>query len=1126
MLGISQKVSEPTPYHLLGIDPRVFSEDLVESALAERKTMLRQNIPGPQFIPMISLVERDLDQAAGILLDADKRKALNDRLLGELRDKKAKKEKARRQKLRRAADKVIQGQVSRDGTLDDSKRQALAKRLQELGMSADDAQVVLEEIPRPMTKEEASPEALNYLAKAVNTALVGKVLTAEGEGKLLKLAKKLGIPKKQATQTILKSLEARQAKRGEVDETLLRAHFEKQVYRACPDGIVTDEHRAVLLRIAATIGLPARAAAEVFEGCRASAATMIVPSEPSSAVPPTEEHTPLRASLSAELDQLAETQPMRPLTRVRVQPKTGPVASNVKELAAALGIPTPKFKSGVFVKLRKLAGPAIPVVGVIVFWAVVMRYGGKEGPVAPQPLSPSLPKPRPVPALTVPQPQQPTIPGLKKGVAALLAALLRPGHSKEELGNIIAGAKLTDLPRAFASAASLLRDDSDLLGTCLAERLFARLIDVPGSPGTQASAVQALIGTIKTTPDLSRASRLANTVSLALYLQPLTSELATNNDRIAFHIKCQRDWGRSCTSSRQDPLNDLQRILSSILTGGDMMLYVKRVGTRQVLDLAAHLAEISRTPGDENATKATELLTAIATWKDAPAELGEVKKAAQLALCERLRSATDSDAAKETFSTLAKMLGIRRHPRSSLFASSDGRGQLADDIEKLINSGEEPAKASFASAGAGPSVSADRIRRGFAPATSAKPADLLLDVAVTMLAFCDRAMLFAAGHSACSDQLSNALANWNRASWLDSKVKLPEPVSASAPAAAPRPARRFLDDARLGELAKEIKSPVQAVRYAAIDELAAGNTAESAKVLVTELRALMASHEELNLPDPETATDCRILAALSTMDAPGLATQLTAMITQVVNPFFAHRITEALYEICGAKRAWRRTHVLPVVSTPEQRKMSQFKWKPIAARGHRVTTRRRSQPKRRQKAAPPPPWQPDPTKLRRMAAIVQYAELAAEALKIRTWDGAATGELSPPPDTIFATHEAGQDMLRHIDAIGVQLARLVRKHPNGTEHATTADMVDLEKKARTLASETTLQKIVVSLDAIGGLLEVLVQELHADDARKQKLQDLREKHTTAMLTASNAIDQMRQSCYHNVLLFDLVFQPE
>jgi len=1126
MLDIPQKVAEPTPYHLLGIDPRVFSEDLVESALAERKMMLRQNIPGPQFIPMISLVEKELDRAAEILSDPGKRKALNDRLLGELRDKKAKKEKARRQKLRRAADKVIQGQVNRDGTLDDNKRQAVAKSLQDLGMSAADAQVVLEEIPRPMTKEEASPEALGYLAREVDTVLVGNVLTPEGEDKLMRLAKMLGIPKKQATETIRKCLAAKQATRGEADETVLMERFQKQVYKACPDGNVTDEHSAVLLRIAATIGLTTEAAEDVIEGCRASAATMVVPSEPSSAAPPTQPRTSVRASLSAELDQLAETQPMRPLTRVRVQPKTGPVSSNLKELAAGLGIPTPKLKSGIFVKLRKLAGPAIPVVGVIVFWTVIARHETEEAPVTAPPLSPSLPNPRPVPSLPTGQPQQqPPVPGLKKSVAALRTALLRPESSAEEVAAIVEGAKLTDLSRALGSASTMLMDDSNQLGTCLAERLFTHLIDLPDNPGTQARAVQGLINAIKATPDLARASRLANTVSLAIDLQPLKSEFTTNNERIAFQMRCNQNWNRSCSSSPQDPLNDPQRILSAILAGGDMMRYVKRVGSRQILDLTAQLAEISKTPGHEHAAKAAELITTIATWSKAPAELADAKKTAQLALCDRLRRAPDSDAARETFSTLAKMLGIRRRPRSSLFASLDGRKQLADEIEKVISSGEEPAKATFASAASGPTISGERIRSGFSSATPAKPEDLLLDVAVTMIAFCDRAMLFVSGYSACSSQLETAVANWDRGSWIDSRVKLPEPVSASAPAAAPRPARRFLDDARLKELAKEIKSTDQAIRYRAIDELAAGNTQESAEILLAEFRSLAAQHTDLTLPEPEIATDCRILAALGTMDTPKLGMELTGLITEVENPFFAHKITWSLCQMFQEKGIRPRTHVLPTVSTPKQRQMCQFRWKRTASRGHRIS-RQRPQPRRKQKKVAPPPWQPDPAKLRRMAAIVQYAELAADALKMRTWEGSATGELAPAPDTIFATNAAGQDMLRQIDRIGVQLARLVRKHPNGSEHATTADMVDLEKKARTLASDTTLQKIVVSLDAVGGLLEVLVQVLHPDGSRAQKLEALREKRNTAILTASNVIDQMRQSSYYNVLVFDLVFQPE
>ena len=88
MLGIPEEVAEPTAYQLLGLtDPRTLTRELVEEALTERKKLLRQNIPGPQFIPLVSVFEKKLEHAASILVDYDKRQAYHDRLLRESREK-------------------------------------------------------------------------------------------------------------------------------------------------------------------------------------------------------------------------------------------------------------------------------------------------------------------------------------------------------------------------------------------------------------------------------------------------------------------------------------------------------------------------------------------------------------------------------------------------------------------------------------------------------------------------------------------------------------------------------------------------------------------------------------------------------------------------------------------------------------------------------------------------------------------------------------------------------------------------------------------------------------------------------------------------------------------------------
>ena len=84
---------------------------------------------------------------------------LNERLLREIRDKKQKKAKAGRERLNKAVNKAVRAVANRDGSLDDSARPALAEELVALGVSSDDVQAILAEIPKPMPKTGAAPDS-------------------------------------------------------------------------------------------------------------------------------------------------------------------------------------------------------------------------------------------------------------------------------------------------------------------------------------------------------------------------------------------------------------------------------------------------------------------------------------------------------------------------------------------------------------------------------------------------------------------------------------------------------------------------------------------------------------------------------------------------------------------------------------------------------------------------------------------------------------------------------------------------------------------------------------------------------------------------------------------------------
>lgn len=71
LLSIPEDTATPTPFQLLGL-PEAHTPGLtreqIEQALLERRKLLRQNIPGPQAFPIVSLIEQTMDRAAARLM--------------------------------------------------------------------------------------------------------------------------------------------------------------------------------------------------------------------------------------------------------------------------------------------------------------------------------------------------------------------------------------------------------------------------------------------------------------------------------------------------------------------------------------------------------------------------------------------------------------------------------------------------------------------------------------------------------------------------------------------------------------------------------------------------------------------------------------------------------------------------------------------------------------------------------------------------------------------------------------------------------------------------------------------------------------------------------------------------
>jgi len=270
MLGIPEEVTEPTFYDLLGLHPETCSAELVDRMLGIQKNRLRQNIPGPQFIPLIlSFEQKKLERAAAVLRDPKAREKYHEYLRQKAshRKREDQKEGARLRLLRQARD-VVNSLLNPDKTLDDSKRSTLAARLRELGIGQPRINSLLKRIPRP-AGEAAKPgdEAMEYFVTAVDLAISGNLLTPDAERTIMALAKKLNIDDMQAVDKINQELRRRNAHRGRRDASMLERDFENRVHSMIPNGLATAEQYELLLALAKADNLPETPARAVLRRC-------------------------------------------------------------------------------------------------------------------------------------------------------------------------------------------------------------------------------------------------------------------------------------------------------------------------------------------------------------------------------------------------------------------------------------------------------------------------------------------------------------------------------------------------------------------------------------------------------------------------------------------------------------------------------------------------------------------------------------------------------------------------------------------------------------------------------------------------------------------------------------------
>lgn len=212
LLGIPDTGTEPTAYRLLGINPQDCTPKLVQTRLMVCTKRLRQNIPGPQFIPMVARWEVELDRAAEVLTDPGKRQSYHSTLATETRKQRA--QGAPAAPPGATVSQTIESAVNENFTLDEDRRPILVNRLRELRVPEPHIQSSLADIPRPVPRVAGmAPGAMPFYSRAIDLSLGQGLLNSRDEAALVALAAKLSIPADMAAQAIEERLAARGARR-------------------------------------------------------------------------------------------------------------------------------------------------------------------------------------------------------------------------------------------------------------------------------------------------------------------------------------------------------------------------------------------------------------------------------------------------------------------------------------------------------------------------------------------------------------------------------------------------------------------------------------------------------------------------------------------------------------------------------------------------------------------------------------------------------------------------------------------------------------------------------------------------------------------------------------------------
>lgn len=1096
LLGIPESVAEPTAYHLLRVHPRAVTPARVEQALRQQKARLRQNIPGPQFIPVVAQIEQELDRAAALLKDPAKREQYNRQLL-----RKSGKGQRRgirdRARLVAACRKAVRETVDISGCLADERRPELAKRLADLGLPDEQVRYVVENIPQPAGRpaasgEETAPalddEAVEFFRQAVDLEIDNGVLPAEGEQKLLKMAERFGIDADEAAKAIDGRLAERAAERSDKPRPSVAGQFKLQLLAMFPLGDATEADRKRLLSLAAAEGIPRREAEAIVE-----------------------EYLP-GPDAGGGIDELG-------------YPVDEPGWSDLEGLAEGQTASTPRRrrKGG-----RTLGRWAIDLtVGLVVAAMAITAYQL----VAPQFRS------KPPPAGTRSdedardgRPAGPRRPEGPRPAELLLVRAFQVVREGEALRKLFDEAAPAVRDETLQQAAELLMTGETVREQVRAEWLLRGLLSCPPSPpDVQQAAMDALVrrlGSATATGRLKdrRAYRPAALLASVLFLRPTPGFTVTEPEQMTrFLAECGQAWTQSKADRPADPANDPQRLAAAVRGGGTLGLYVERSDPERFSAVARELARAAADPAEPGSQAAFDALLVAAGRTRQPRGIHD---AVRLALCDVLENAQGPFVAAKAQATLASVLALPfdHGLRGAPLGTAEGRSSAAAGFRRLIGARPEtrptpvvaatrPAASPASKPARRDDTLAQRVRDTW---TDGRDTRLLLtDLACTTLACSARVARFAARSDTLSRELLSALGEKDaglRAVRLTRGVELPRLDGILAVGGA-----TTLDKELADRLARDLRSNAPGVRMRAIERLRVLDGPAAADILIARLREITTSAQQ------EYAEMNRILRALVNLDDRRLPVKLAEQIEPARANYYAHRIVMTLMDGTGFSGSTDRArYELPVNHNTRDRARAAQLWKALAA--SRPWGPRRLAGQIAGFAGPRAAWKPDEVTQKLLAAVVHQLDLTARMLE--AYKPADPAD-APAPPTLGPGREikapvGHAELTESLDRLVAQLTRLARAHENARAFAVKLDMIALTDKARALACETALQAAAVRLDTVGKLLETLVLEADGEGGKKDAVASSRKERQAAVGRADHVLVEMREHSYHNLILLGLL----